>query len=703
MSKNKKQSFLSRLTKYPFSKGPSYKDPGFYSDTEGYSGMTMESAYNIISDSSDPYIIFNETKDVTLIKVEDILFSEKSEINAKLLWGEFKSGLFNKKSQNGLKKIIEDTFRQTDCLYTDVIICVHPDDYNKIRMSSNIDSTRTYDEAREEIDALKQMANHYFFEKNNCSPLIQGRQFHFEIKPYQFDELKNSFIVVLRKNTFIVEPGEKSLILADISVTYQGDTQNKPFYKDKRCFLIGTSEFDDITLNELPAKVRLAFSFDTGEFQLEYPIDYSQDNRKHNLDSDAIVMHCENDKTWLISPENTPDGINAKVSCFNHSDNSTYEIASIELTLHKSAKQEACDQEHVSQKPLSQASIPEPEPNDALQGIQGTVHIRSRAARKTVQEQQAIGQTRHIRHLQPKKPYKTLVRTHRFLPMPVDDEQYAAYFGGEGDWVVDKHDGAKILITWKLEEICLKPLVDSLLWNDEEWPKDDTRQLHDNFELVSITEKDSNFFLKLDSQARPLMTFDDGEKDYYHLACLDTEPDLIVPLYKDQEFITIGRGERCTINTSLDDFFDQTILRLELHKEFNQKRIKELQAIKSKFSFSSIMSSRYHAIFDHEEETVINLSDLPIFIFECDDNDNFSQKQEIPGLEKKDWCSNCVNIMKELNQTSVSDMRQFVDNRIFSDNGFIKCQECNEKRHQAEIKAGEFLVIGNAMYQYNKK
>ena len=634
---SKKKSIFTRLTSYPFTKGPSYKDPGFYSGSDGFTGTSKDSTYKIVSDVSDPYSFFNESKDVTLVKVDDIYFSEDSEINAKLFWGEYKSNYFQRKTELGLKKIIETNSKQSEYIYTDFIICVHPDDYNRIRMSSNIDSTRTYDEAREEIDRIKELANSYFFEKNSWRPLIEGRKFHFEIRPYHYDELKNSFIVVIRNNTFIVEPGESSVILADIALTTQkGETIKKPFYKGKRCFYIGTSEFDDITVQDFPTNVRLALSYESEKLKLEYPIDYSKDNIANNLNEDHIIMHCDNDKIWMISHDDTPDGINAKVFCVNQSDKTTSEIANIELTLHKAASKEPQDNDD-SKTTLSQAPISEAPPPEDEEGIPGTVHIRSFTARKKSQEQMPDA-TRHITRITSKKPYKTLVRTHRFLPMPVGEEQYAAYFGGEGDWVVDKHDGAKILITWKLEEICLKPLVDSLLWNDEEWPKDDTRQLHDNFELVSITEKDSNFFLKLDSQARPLMTFDDGEKDYYHLACLDTEPDLIVPLYKDQEFITIGRGERCTINTSLDDFFDQTISTLEQHKEFNQKRIDELKAIKTTFSFSSIMSSRYHALFDHEEEIVINLSDLPIFIFECDDNGTFSQKLEIPGLEKKEWC-----------------------------------------------------------------
>jgi len=225
-----------------------------------------------------------------------------------------------------------------------------------------------------------------------------------------------------------------------------------------------------------------------------------------------------------------------------------------------------------------------------------------------------------------------------------------------------------------------------------------------DFEPVEINEKDDHFNLKLDGTVRPQMTFEDGEKGFYHWACLDTEPDKIIPLSEDFPFVTIGRGEGCTINTSLDDFIDQRIEQLAKDTTgSNSLRIRELKELKENFSFSKIMTSRYHALFELESEQVINLSHIPIFTFVADEDGKLKQKAEIPGLPKAEWCDKCRQIMKELNNQPAGSLKTFAHEKIFAKDGFIKCEACNEKRKTVDFKEGESLVVGNAMYLFQER
>ena len=701
----------------------------------------------------------------------NLKFSGNSQKNALLIWGEDKKGFSlnpfksdASRKRKGLKHIIEEKAWEEERLYTDIVICVHTDDFENIRISSDKRSARRYDEGSEEIGYLKYLANKEFLSDESAQglTLIPDRGFHFEFRPFRFEPLRGKFMAVLKENTFIVEPGEVAEVVADIVVNHEGQSTRKPYYDKKRCFFIGPGKFDDITVDGFPSDLQLSITFEGNEPLLEHPIDYSAKGSE-DASSRVVQMKSKNDMAWLIENQTTTSGINAKVFTRDAASGEETEIAYVSLQPRKA--------EQTPKKPKMERKPKQPEMDAAEKRPAGSVMevkaddaVELDAAKKKKPDtavsktrhfpgfgaengKKDIGATRHIGMLHSAvDPAKSLTRTHRFIPMPVDeDESFAGYFGNEGDWISGEKDDAKIKISWDSKKMVLEALTDRLTWNGRPWAPSDVRRLSDPVGQFEIKCLDDSFTLQFNSDVRPRLTLPNGKKIHYHWARLDTSPDLTLQLRPDMPQTYIGRGELCTINTSLDDFIDRQIATLEKRVRHNAERMEELrilrehsqrakvamrkssaeydsqldimakrdaklaeeieklQQLKKSFEFASIMSSRYHAVFNHELDIVANLSDIPVFVFARNDAGDLVQKTEIPGLPKTRWCPNCIDIMEELTKVSVENRKQFARERIMGPEGFVGCAVCNDKRKEAEFLPGECLVVGNAMYRYEKE
>ena len=96
----------------------------------------------------------------------------------------------------------------------------------------------------------------------------------------------------------------------------------------------------------------------------------------------------------------------------------------------------------------------------------------------------------------------------------------------------------------------------------------------------------------------------------------------------------------------------------------------------------------------------MNLSDIPIFIFEKDSDDKFIQKLEIQGLPKEKWCNKCIKAIELLDLQPANLINQYVRDRIRCENGFINCEICTPDRPTESVTNGQYIVVGNAMYLY---
>ncbi|KPA16292.1 hypothetical protein MHK_003505 [Candidatus Magnetomorum sp. HK-1] len=258
-----------------------------------------------ISDTKEsitPQEYFKESPE-NLFLVKDIQFKQDATHNANVIWGEDKMQIlpskwpFSKKTKKtGVKQFIYEKLNETELLFTDIIICVHTDDYNNTIARARKNSGKNFDYGAEEESLLKQYADEHFGrEKTIRSEISANRSFRFKIEEYDLEELRNAFLVVIKKNIYIETPEDK--ILAYICCDQ--NNMKIPYFEGQLCFEIGSGKFNNISIDELPDDITINFFYEK-KFGVEYP---GKPKKKNNNSIDSkntfqLLTHSQDQ--WFV-------------------------------------------------------------------------------------------------------------------------------------------------------------------------------------------------------------------------------------------------------------------------------------------------------------------------------------------------------------------------------------------------------------------
>ena len=661
---------------------------------------------------------------------KNVEFGKDSTINADIIWGKTP---FTIKKKEGLYSII----KSQPSFLSDYLFIFHRDDYELISASS---SGYRLDYGSEELEILQS----FFHDMIKHSPNQRPLHIVFTDQNALFESSslleKGSYYIVCAQNFYIPDPTSTKIA----QVTIKGRVQRKvrglkniygkyekylyastgseileetyPIYSDSVDFTIDRCLFDNLTILDMPMNRRIAIISDAKEDQKIWTIQALWRNTQ-----EEGVYQLDDNGQWFLIKQETPDGGFDFQICNGGKDTSHQVVSGTFRTIARQKQIEKSKTSNISIQPIQPDSQPAPCPTELEDS---TCKIKGRGPAQNEPSDMVTIVNKGRRP--PNTPVQEFVLTHRLIPFLDSPPKNASK-----EFVIPIGAPCEYLLAnqspWLEIHLGFKTIHGELLTEDalQIIPKQNTYLCCESSPVsnMMITYSDDlkdhpiilvdqpNLSEHSEAGLRCILDFKHVPQDrmnntQYHWCRINVDP--IRPYPINQFAALIGRGcyKPQRMDLISEGYWD--MLREQRYRSKSNQHA-EVDRLIDQYGFMNIMSSRYHALFIKEDETLYNLSlSVPIYVFD----QTGEEKAVLPPIEKSLVPPHLLQLYQDMsrlekqqlfNKEDREQLMKITATFLTSNDGFLTSKALFNARSSHQLKSGDSVVIGLSQFTYIKR